>query len=370
MSTLASSFRGRYGVLLAVAVAVLLSPSDLSGQEEKTSDKRAPGLAQAEFAKKLEKVREAQALLEEARHRMNVEEAKELLESVRDPQKATSFDLCMANVPQEITELLATFPHLSSINLRCDSIDADAAPAFAKMKKLAGLHATGQVTDEFAAAISSLPHLQQLSLNPEQLSQQGCEDIAKAPWLSVIYVTGPVQGKPFFTCLGEKAKLVSLGLWKCKLDEEATKSLSSLKRLHSLTIDEHSEIEGDFVAAIKSAPSLGRLTIRQGKTVLSDSPLSSLARMPQLTELDLAFTFLTSSQLFDFGNAERLTSLKFRGEVPQTVIESFLRTQPKDCQAIQLTTESVELEGWKYTLKEGELVFKSWPEVIEKLRAN
>lgn len=135
-------------------------------------------------------------------------------------------------------------------------------------------------------------------------------------------------------------------------------------------MDENGEALGDLVDAIQSISTLQDVTIRQGKTVLSASQLSALAKMTQLTELDLAFTYLTSAQLIDFGNAERLKSLKFRGEVPQAVIESFLKTQPKDCQVIQLTTESVELEGWKYTLKEGELVFESWPEVIEVLRAN
>lgn len=355
---------------LVLVSAMLLLPANLGAQDDNTGGKPTLELRKKEFAKKLEKSREAKRLLEEARKRISPEEAIEQMDAVRDAEQTRYFDFCLQRVTREVAEAMARFPHLTSLNLRCESLDADAAPVFATMEKLTGLHVTGQVTDEFAEAISTLPHLQQLSLNPEKLSAKGCEALTRMPMLGGVYVTGGVKGESLFAALGERSKVVNVTLWKCKLDREAVKSLSAIRHLHSLSLDENCEIEGDVVAAIGAAPSLKRLRIREGKTSLSDSQLSAIVQLTQLTELDLAYTFLTSEQLIELGNAEGLTSIQFRGEVPPAVIASFLKLQPKGCEVIQLTTESVELEGWRYTLKNGALAAESWPGVIGGLRAN
>lgn len=353
---------GLVALLVAMSLAAAQETPSSLGQKESTA--RA-----ADFAKKLAKSIEAKRLLEEARQRISVEEALEQIEAVRDAETTGYFDFCLERVTKKVADSLARFPNLTSLNLRCDAIDADAAPAFAKMKKLTGLHVTGQVTDEFAAAIAALPHLQQLSLNPEKLSPRGGESLAKAPRLSVLSVTGAVRGGEFFSTLGAKAKIASLAIWNCKIDEKAVKSLSSLKQLHALTIDEQSEIEGDVVAAIADVPSLSRVWIRQGKSSLSAAQLKTLARMPLLADLDLANTILDDLQLLEFRKAERLTGIKFRGQVSLAAIESFLRTQPKGCEVVQLTTEEVALEGWTYRIKDEQFAFQRWPVVIEVLRA-
>ncbi|WP_020475011.1 leucine-rich repeat domain-containing protein [Zavarzinella formosa] len=228
---------------------------------------------------------------------------------------------------------LAKLPRLRTLALHSDNGSVDLASDLAVLPALTEVELHASAPDGRSATCprvkwALLPKIRTVRLTGAGIGDRQLEDLAKATGLRSLHLNGVAVTDKGLACLKQVKGLNMLLIQSSHVTAGGVKAISALDGLTSLTLAANA-IGPDGFRHLAAMTGLEYLNLES--TDATDSDVAALARLKNLTHLDLGYnTYLTDSSLPPLAGLKKLTGLRlYETKVTEGRMADLKRELPK-----------------------------------------
>lgn len=257
---------------------------------------------------------------------VTVKRAIEILKVSRDLYALRKITLEVDILTRELVHEIATHPLLKEVSLQVEQVEQSAIASLPELQTLTELSVRAPLSDELAAQLGKMKQLQSLGFDPSQLSIQGLSSLEKFPHLTMLEWRGKLADPVPLQSLLRNRRIIELKFANCQIAETALEPLSTAGALEDITF-ENSQLPQDLSHCLSLAPTLTWLGIESDQP-LTAHQLMELPKCKSLHSIRVIWPMLTRDDLFAIQLPSTTKSFEFPGELPDPIVEAFLRKSP------------------------------------------
>ncbi len=295
---------------------------------------------------------------------VTVKRAIEILKVSRDLYALRKITFEVDTLTPQLLDAIATHPLLEEVSLKVDRVESPAIESLPRLRSLTEFAVATPLSDDLAAQLGKMKQLRSLGIDPSRLSTKGMLALETFPQLTMLEWRGKLDQPLPFQRLLRNSRIIELKFTNSQIAETALEPLANAGALEDITF-ENCQLPQDLSHCLSKAPKLEWIGFESDQP-LSANQLAELHKCQSLHSVRVIWPMLTRDDLFAFQLPSQAKSFEFPGELPDVIVEAFLRKSPS-CR-IQMYSKKIKGPNSRhirqFKLQDKKLVVDSFVQVF------